>query len=34
MQKIVIDTRVDNDGIQKGENVVKTRCGRTIRKPD
>ena len=34
MQKTVISTRVDNNRIQQGENVVKTRYGRTVRKPD
>ena len=34
LQKTVIDTRVDNNGIQKDENIVKTRYGRTIRKLD
>ena len=33
-QKILNNIRVDNNGIQKGENIVKTRYGRTIRKPD
>ena len=34
MQKKVINTRADNNRIQQGENVVKTRYGRTIRKLD
>ena len=34
MQQAVINTRADNNRIQQGENVVKTRYGRTIRKPD
>ena len=33
-QNILNKTNVDNNGIQKDENIVKTRCGRTIRKPD
>ena len=33
-KKIENETRVINDGIQKGENIVRTRYGRTIRKPD
>ena len=27
-------TRVDNDNIKEGENIVKTRYGRIVRKPD
>ena len=34
MQNILNNTRVDNNDIQKGENIVKTRYGRKIRKPD
>ena len=34
MQKTVTDPRVDDNGIQKGEDIVKTRYRRTIRKPD
>ena len=34
IQKILNKTRMDNDDIQKGENIIKTRYGRTIRKPD
>ena len=34
MQKTVINTRVGNNRIQQGENAVKTRYGRTVRKPD
>ena len=34
MQKTVINTMADNNRIQQGENVVKKRYGRTIRKPD
>ena len=34
MQINLNNTRVDNNGIQKGENIVKTRYGRTIMKPD
>ena len=33
-QKTLNDTRVDNNSIQKGKNIVKTRYGRMIRKPD
>ena len=33
-RKPVINTRADNNRIQQGENVVKARYGRTIRKPD
>ena len=34
IQKTLNKTRVHNDDIQKGENIVKTRYGRTRRKPD
>ena len=34
IQKISNGARIDNDDIQKGENIVKTRYGRTVRKPD
>ena len=33
-KKTLYDTRMDNNGIQKGENIVKTRYERTIRKPE
>ena len=32
--KTLNDTRVDKNSIQKGENIVKTRYGTMIRKPD
>ena len=31
IQKMLIKKRVDNDDLQKGENIIKTRYGRTIR---
>ena len=34
MQKTVNNPREDNISTQQNENVVKTRHGRTIRKPD
>ena len=34
IQRTVNNTREDNNKIQQGENCVKTRYGRTIRKPD
>ena len=34
IQKIVNRTCMDNGAIQKGENIIKTRYGRTIRKSD
>ena len=34
MQKTVNNPREDNISTQQSENVVKTRYGRTIRKPD
>ena len=33
-QRIPNEARVDNDDIQKDENIVKTRYGRTVRKLD
>ena len=33
-QTIVNNTREDNNNIQQGEDCIKTRYGRTIRKPD
>ena len=34
MQEMSNETRVDNDDVQEGENIVKMRYGRTVRKPD
>ena len=33
IQTTVTNTREDNNKIQQGENCIKTRYGRTIRKP-
>ena len=33
-EEISYSTRVDNDNINEGENFVKTRYGRVVRKPD
>ena len=33
-RKIANEAGVDNDTIKAGENIVKTRCGRIIMKPD
>ena len=34
IDKMANDTRVDNDNIKEGENTVKTRYRRIVRKPD
>ena len=34
IQKISNGARIDNDDMQKDENIVKKRYGRTVRKPD
>ena len=34
IEKISNEARIVNVGIKKGENIVRTRYGRTIRKPD
>ena len=34
IQKLSNGARIDNDDIPKDENIVKTRYGRNIRKPD
>ena len=33
-EEISDSTRVDNDNMNEGENIVKTRYGRIVRKPD
>ena len=34
IEKISNETRMDNDNIKEGENIVKTKYGRIVRKPD
>ena len=34
MEKLSNETWVNNDNIKEGENIVKTRYGRIVRKPD
>ena len=34
IQKIPNETRIGNGNIKEGENIVKTKYGRTVKKPD